>query len=71
MWLFAEHREVITDRWPESAAVVYGHLRIPRTTWHDGVRFAEVSLGCPREWRARGRGPGRPRHILLVTGSPG
>ena len=22
------------------------------TTWHDGVRFEEVSLGYPREWRA-------------------
>ena len=44
-------------------AVVYGHLHIPRTTWYDGVRFEEVSLGYPREWRARG-GPGRPRPIL-------
>jgi 3',5'-cyclic AMP phosphodiesterase CpdA len=34
-----------------AAAVVYGHLHIPRTTWHDGVRFEEVSLGYPREWR--------------------
>lgn len=32
-------------------AVVYGHLHIPRTTWHDGVRFEEVSVGYPREWR--------------------
>jgi 3',5'-cyclic AMP phosphodiesterase CpdA len=39
------------------AAVVYGHLHIPRTTWYDGVRFEEVSLGYPREWKARGRGP--------------
>ncbi len=29
-------------------AVVYGHLHIPRTTWEDGVRFEEVSLGYPR-----------------------
>lgn len=35
------------------AAVVYGHLHIPRTTWHDGVRFEEVSLGYPREWHRR------------------
>ena len=35
------------------AAMVYGHLHIPRTTWHDGVRFEEVSLGYPREWQAR------------------
>jgi len=53
-----------------AAAVVYGHLHIPRTTWHDGVRFEEVSLGYPREWQARGRGPGRPRQILPVSGSP-
>ena len=36
----------------QSTAVVYGHLHIPRTTIHDGVRFEEVSLGYPRE-RAR------------------
>lgn len=35
--------------------VVYGHLHIPRTTWYDGVRFEEVSIGYPREWK-------RPRH---------
>jgi hypothetical protein len=37
----------------KTAAVVYGHLHIPRTTWHDGVRFEEVSLGYPREWQRR------------------
>ncbi|MGC2374536.1 MAG: metallophosphoesterase [Solirubrobacteraceae bacterium] len=36
-----------------TAVVVYGHLHIPRTTWHDGVRFEEVSLGYPREWHRR------------------
>lgn len=45
------------------AVVVYGHLHIPRTTWHDGVRFEEVSLGYPREWRARGVEPPAPRQI--------
>jgi 3',5'-cyclic AMP phosphodiesterase CpdA len=54
-----------------AAAVVYGHLHIPRTTWHDGVRFEEVSLGYPREWRAWGRGPARPRQILPAPGRPG
>ena len=29
------------------AAVVYGHLHIPRTTVYDGVPFLEVSLGYP------------------------
>ncbi|MFC1411848.1 metallophosphoesterase [Streptacidiphilus sp. N1-12] len=36
-----------------AAAVVYGHLHIPRTTWYDGVRFEEVSIGYPREWKPR------------------
>jgi 3',5'-cyclic AMP phosphodiesterase CpdA len=49
----------------QAAAVVYGHLHIPRTTWHDGVRFEEVSLGYPREWQ-RARSPRRPRTILPV-----
>jgi 3',5'-cyclic AMP phosphodiesterase CpdA len=35
--------------------VVYGHLHIPRTTWYDGVRFEEVSVGYPREWQRWGR----------------
>lgn len=35
-----------------------GHPRTPRTTWYDGVRFEEVSLGRPREWR---RWDGTPR----------
>jgi 3',5'-cyclic AMP phosphodiesterase CpdA len=34
-----------------AAAVIYGHLHIPRTTYEDGVRFEEVSLGYPREWK--------------------
>ena len=46
------------------AAVVYGHLHIPRTTWYDGVRFEEVSLGYPREWKPRDRPAGEPREIL-------
>jgi 3',5'-cyclic AMP phosphodiesterase CpdA len=31
-------------------AVVYGHLHIPRVTWHDGVRFTEVSLRYRTGW---------------------
>ncbi|MEU0990971.1 metallophosphoesterase [Streptomyces sp. NPDC005953] len=49
-------------------AVVYGHLHIPRTSWHDGVRFEEVSMGYPREWRTRGKRPGGPR--LILRGRP-
>ncbi|MEO3888640.1 metallophosphoesterase [Nonomuraea sp. B5E05] len=46
-----------------ASTVVYGHLHIPRTTWHNGVRFEEVSLGYPREWRPRPTEPGRLRRI--------
>jgi 3',5'-cyclic AMP phosphodiesterase CpdA len=58
----------LTKNWHlryNAAAVVYGHLHIPRTTWYDGVRFEEVSLGYPREWRRRGTEPEGPRHIEL------
>jgi 3',5'-cyclic AMP phosphodiesterase CpdA len=47
-----------------AVAVVYGHLHIPRTTWHGGVRFEEVSLGYPRERRRRQRWSREPRRIL-------
>ncbi|TMR91917.1 metallophosphoesterase family protein [Nonomuraea basaltis] len=62
----------LTARWhvrfrPE--AVVYGHLHIPRTTWHDGVRFEEVSIGYPREWRRRGHPFGLLRQILPSAGA--
>ncbi|AVT37055.1 metallophosphoesterase [Plantactinospora sp. BB1] len=49
-----------------AAAVVYGHLHIPRANWFDGVRFDEVSLGYPREWQRRPRPPRGPRPILPV-----
>jgi 3',5'-cyclic AMP phosphodiesterase CpdA len=49
-----------------AAAVVYGHLHIPRVTWYDGVRFEEVSIGYPREWKRRARSPRGPRQILPV-----
>jgi 3',5'-cyclic AMP phosphodiesterase CpdA len=39
--------------------VVYGHLHIPRTSYEDGVRFEEVSLGYPREWS-------RPAHPYRI-----
>jgi 3',5'-cyclic AMP phosphodiesterase CpdA len=48
----------------EAVAVVYGHLHIPRTTWYDGVRFEEVSLGYPRERRRWIGHEYRPRQIL-------
>jgi 3',5'-cyclic AMP phosphodiesterase CpdA len=44
-------------------AVVYGHLHIPDTTWQDGVRFEEVSIGYPRELDLN---PERPRTLRQV-----
>ncbi|KUJ69090.1 metallophosphoesterase [Streptomyces albus subsp. albus] len=47
--------------------VVYGHLHIPRVTVEEGVRFQEVSVGYPREWKRHGRLPADPlRRILPV-----
>jgi 3',5'-cyclic AMP phosphodiesterase CpdA len=45
--------------------VVYGHLHIPRTTYYDGVRFEEVSVGYPREWSKRSEPP-IPRKVLPI-----
>lgn len=57
-----------TARWHlrfPTAAVIYGHLHIPRTTWQDGVRFEEVSLGYPRERRRRGAGACYSPRVVL------
>jgi 3',5'-cyclic AMP phosphodiesterase CpdA len=43
--------------------VVYGHLHIPGTSWHDGVRFEEVSFGYPGELALN---PGRPRGLRQI-----
>jgi predicted phosphodiesterase len=64
---------VRTADWPRrfrAVAVVYGHLHIPRTIWHDGIRHVEVSLGYPREWRRRSRPPVIPRQILPDASAP-
>lgn len=50
-----------TADWParfRARACVYGHLHIGRRHWNDGVRFEEVSLGYPREWKKRFHPPG-------------
>jgi 3',5'-cyclic AMP phosphodiesterase CpdA len=49
-----------------TAAMIYGHLHIPRSTIYDGVPFEEVSLGYPREWRARSRPPRLARAVPLA-----
>ena len=52
-----------TDEWHvrfRADVVVYGHLHRRSTRYRDGVRFEEVSLGYPREWR-----PERPLEAYL------
>lgn len=51
-------------------AVIYGHLHIPRRTYHDGVRFQEVSVGYPREWRRRPLPENWLRTVLPTPPSP-
>ncbi|MBP2326303.1 3',5'-cyclic AMP phosphodiesterase CpdA [Kibdelosporangium banguiense] len=53
-----------------TAAVVYGHLHIPRHTVYDGVPFKEVSLGYPREWKPRGLPDKLLRPVLPVRVAP-
>jgi 3',5'-cyclic AMP phosphodiesterase CpdA len=63
----------LTAKWHirfNAAAVVYGHLHIPRKTRYDGVRFEEVSLGYPREWTRREAPPDLPHQILPEVGAP-
>lgn len=50
---------------------VYGHLHIPRTTRYDGVRFEEVSVGYPREWRRRGGPPPLVRQVFPPPAATG
>lgn len=47
-----------------AAVVVFGHLHIPQSRTIDGVRFEEVSLGYPRQWKARKRAITLPRQLL-------
>jgi len=44
--------------------VVSGHLHIRSTRWRDGVRFEEVSLGNPGQWRKDRGMEGYLREIL-------
>lgn len=48
--------------------VVSGHLHMPATDWRDGVRFEEVSLGYPNQWRRRARPP--EAHLRVILPAP-
>lgn len=52
------------------AAMVYGHLHIPRSTVYDGVPFEEVSVGYPREWRRPGHPAVLPPRRILSAEHP-
>jgi hypothetical protein len=43
-----------TEEWPQryrARVVISGHLHLRTTLWRHGVRYDEVSLGYPRDWR--------------------
>lgn len=50
LWCGTRRTEHWHTRFPVVAAV-YGHLHIRGTHTRDGVRFEEVSLGYPRDWK--------------------
>ena len=47
-----------------ASAVVSGHLHMRQTSMIDGVRFEEVSLGYPRQWRRTSDATAALRQIL-------
>jgi EmrB/QacA subfamily drug resistance transporter len=47
-----------------AVVAIHGHVRDPGTSYHDGVRFEEVSLGYPRDWKGRDDRPRLPRRIF-------
>jgi 3',5'-cyclic AMP phosphodiesterase CpdA len=49
-------------------AVVSGHLHLRTTLWRHGVRYEEVSLGYPRDWRQERGLTYYLREILPETG---
>lgn len=60
-----------SDDWPErfdARAVVYGHLHIRQSRESRGVRYEEVSLGYPGQWREERGVAGYLREILPGTG---
>jgi 3',5'-cyclic AMP phosphodiesterase CpdA len=57
----------LTEDWHThfpASVVVYGHLHMRATDYQDGVRFEEVSLGYPAQWRQERGVEGYLREIL-------
>ncbi|MCB9683869.1 MAG: metallophosphoesterase [Alphaproteobacteria bacterium] len=53
-----------------AALVVSGHLHLRATDWRDGVRFEEISLGYPRQWKPEKGAPGYLRQVWPATLTP-
>jgi len=56
-----------TETWPQrfrARAVISGHLHLRTTLWRSGIRFEEVSLGYPRDWRRERGIEGYLRDVL-------
>jgi 3',5'-cyclic AMP phosphodiesterase CpdA len=69
LWCGTRRTEEWHRQFPVSA-VVYGHLHIRRTDYRDGVRFEEVSLGYPSQWRQERGVQGYLREILPGKDTP-
>jgi 3',5'-cyclic AMP phosphodiesterase CpdA len=50
LWCGTRQTEDWHTRFP-AAVAVYGHLHMRATDYQDGVRFEEVSLGYPQQWK--------------------
>jgi 3',5'-cyclic AMP phosphodiesterase CpdA len=50
--------------------VVSGHLHVRATDWRDGVRFEEISLGYPRQWKPETGAAGYLRPLWPPTLHP-
>ncbi len=64
-----------TENWHQrfrASVVVSGHLHIPCTRTIDGVRFEEVSLGYPEQWKSRAerRGWALGDHLRQILPRP-
>jgi hypothetical protein len=63
----------LTEDWGRrfrARAVVSGHLHLRTTLWREGVRYEEVSLGYPRDWRRERGIDGYLRDILAEPPDP-
>ncbi len=63
LWCGTQRTEDWHIRFPVSV-VVYGHLHMRATDYQDHVRFEEVSLGYPQQWRQERGIKGYLREIL-------